>query len=188
MTSEPRPAAAGGALEARLAALEAAESIRALKARYASLADAKYTKLYRRQPDDVMRRVAWEQAACFTEDAVWEGGAEFGENLVGRARLFEWFMRSPWCFAVHYYASPVLHVEGDRATGHWRLWQMALRADTREAVLVAAVTSEAYVKAADGAWLHSRVRFEEIHMLPISAGPDPLAATFQALSARRIAE
>ncbi|MES2509768.1 MAG: nuclear transport factor 2 family protein [Pseudomonadota bacterium] len=166
--------------EKRLEALEAMESIRLLKARYAGLADDKYTKDYKRQPEARMIELAQLQAACFTEDAVWAGGSAFGADLVGRAQLAEWFGRSPWCFAMHYYGSPEISVKGDEAAGTWRLWQMALRADTHEALLLSAVTSEQYRRQPDGNWLHSRMLFEQVHMLPIAAGAFPLRSTFAA--------
>jgi len=161
-------------LEERLAQVEAVQAIQALKARYAALADEKYTASRERASDERMREVALLQAACFTEDAVWDGGADFGDRLVGRARLAEWFARSPWAFALHYYGSPELQVQGGTASGRWRLWQIALRAGDRQAVLLAATTEEAYARQPDGRWLHSRMRFTQVHLLPVGAGPDPL--------------
>lgn len=171
-------------LEHRLARLEAVEAIRTLKARYAALADAKYQDGYRRVDDDTMRRVAWEQALCFTEDAIWEGGQGFGESLQGRAQLHGWFQRSPWCFAVHYYGGANLQVDGDHAHGIWRLWQLALREDNREGVLLAATTHEDYRRDADGEWRCSRMRFAGIHMTSLGQGVLPLAATLAELDAR----
>jgi hypothetical protein len=176
---------AAGDLEARVARLEAGEAIRSLKARYAALADAKYTPAYERQPDTEMRRIAARQAMCFTEDAVWAGGEGFGQDLVGRAQLGEWFARSPWCFAVHYYGSPVIEVDGDHAQAEWRLWQLAMRADTREALLLAAVTHERYVRQADGGWLCDYMRFEHLHMTSLGTQRDALASTFALLDLKR---
>lgn len=172
-------------LSARIAQLEASEAIRSLKARYAALADAKYTPAYERQPDTEMRRIATRQAMCFTEDAVWAGGEGFGQDLTGRAQLAEWFARSPWCFAVHYYGSPIIEVEGDRAQAEWRLWQLAMRADTREALLLAAVTHERYVRQADGDWLCDYMRFEHLHMVSLGTQRDALASTFALLDLKR---
>lgn len=169
-------------LEQRVAALEAAEAIRQLKARYASLADQKYTAGYRRQPAVRMQQIAQAQADCFTEDAVWEGGAEFGASLVGRAALAAWFNRSPWCYALHYYGSPEISVTGDTASAHWRLWQIALRDQTKEALLLGATTYEQYARQPDGAWLVSRMRFEQTQMLPMDAGPFPLVTSFDQIN------
>lgn len=172
-------------LETRVAKLEAGEAIRALKARYAALADAKYTPQYDRQPDAEMRRVARLQTMCFTEEAIWAGGAGFGQNLVGREQLYEWFRCSPWCFAVHYYGSPVIEIDHGRARGTWQLWQIAMRADTREAVLLAGTTSERYARQSDGAWLCEFMHFDQIHMVSVGAGSDALASTFQLLDTKR---
>jgi hypothetical protein len=158
----------------RLHRLESIQAIQALKARYAGLADQKYTADRRRQPPERMREVARLQAACFTEDAVWEGGKGFGDDLVGRKLLEEWFNTSPWCFAAHYYGSPTIAVDGDTARGSWRLWQLALRDANQEAVLLAAQTDEEYARQPDGNWLHSRVRFSQMHILPMPFGANPL--------------
>ncbi len=169
-------------LEQRLVALEAAKAIRQLKARYASLADQKYTTNYQRQPPLRMEKIALAQAACFTEDAIWEGGAEFGASLVGRDALGQWFMRSPWCYALHYYGSPEISVEGDVASARWRLWQIALREQTKKAVLLGALTYEEYARDQQGQWLCSRMRFEQTQMLPIDAGAFPLVTSFEQIT------
>ncbi|MFJ1258278.1 nuclear transport factor 2 family protein [Cupriavidus sp. CuC1] len=175
----------GALIEQRLARLEAIEAIRALKARYAALADAKYTSGYERQGEEEMRRVAWQQALCFTEDAEWEAGDGFGNVLTGRERLYQWFQQSPWCFAVHYYGSPQFDINGRQATARWQLWQLALRKDTREAVLLAATTEESYRQESDDAWRCARMRFVQLHMTPLGDGHDPLVATLAELDRRR---
>ncbi|HEY1609713.1 MAG TPA: nuclear transport factor 2 family protein [Paraburkholderia sp.] len=172
-------------LPIRVARLEAESAIRALKARYAALADAKYTSDYQRVAPAEMQRLALAQAMCFTEDAVWAGGSGFGDDLRGRAELVDWFGRSPWCFAVHYYGSPLIEIDGDAARADWRLWQLAMRADTREAVLLAAVTHERYARQHDGAWLCSHMRFAGLHMTNVGAQGDALAATFAGLDRLR---
>lgn len=171
-------------IEQRLQAVESVQALHALKARYAGLADAKYTADRRRQPEARMRELARQQAECFTEDAVWQGGAGFGDDLSGRARLEEWFARSPWSFAVHLYGSPEILVEGDRATGRWRLWQMAVRDADRQAVLLAAVTEEHYLRQPDGAWLIDRMQFSQMHILPAGGGSDPLVSSLADIVAR----
>ncbi|CAN5578178.1 hypothetical protein BH09PSE5_BH09PSE5_20440 [soil metagenome] len=165
-------------LEQRIATIEALEAIRSLKAHYAALADQKYTPQYSKVPPAEMQRVARQQAECFTVDAVWDGGKDFGATLIGRDALTQWFNRSPWCFAVHFYGSPQIEVHGEKASGQWRLWQMALRDDTHEAVLLAGVTTEEYALQSDGRWLQSRMRFDQIHMLPVSDIPYPLSFSF----------
>lgn len=168
-------------LEQRLARLEAVAAIGQLKARYASLADAKYGADYRRQAAPDMLRIARAQAECFTEDARWDGGAGFGASLVGRAALADWFGRSPWCWAMHYYASPEIVVDGAHAQASWRLWQIALREPSGEALLLAAITHEEYARQPDGGWLCSRMRFEQTQMLPLDAQCFPLVTSFDQL-------
>lgn len=173
-------------LEARVARLEAIDAIRSLKARYAALADAKYTSDYQRQPPHVMREIALQQAACFTDGAVWIGGAGFGNDLAGRAALGEWFQRSPWRFAMHYYVSEALEVTGAmHATGTWRLWQLALRDDDARAVLLGAITEETYECTASGTWLISEMRFTQLHMMEPTDRMLPLASDFASLTALR---
>jgi hypothetical protein len=158
-------------LEARLARLEALQAIDALKARYARLADAKYTSSHQRVPPDEWRRIATLQAACFTEDAEWDGGAEFGGTLRGRAALTEWFERSPWRFALHFYVAPEIELVDDvRAQGSWRLWQVAVPADGSFPVVLAGTTRESY-GATSGQWLIERMRFEGVHTLDLGKSP-----------------
>ena len=173
-------------LEARVARLEAIDAIRSLKARYAALADAKYTCDYQRQPEHVMREIALQQSGCFTERAVWVGGAGFGNDLTGRDRLYEWFQRSPWRFAMHYYVSEALEVtDAFNAAGSWRLWQLALRDDDAHAVLLGAVTEEKYERASSGQWLISEMRFTQLHMMEPDDRMLPLASDFASLTALR---
>lgn len=168
-------------LEQQVARLVAIDAITALKARYARLADQKYTAAYQRVDADTMHQIACAQAACFTDDAVWQGGAQFGADLHGRAALAAWFERSPWCYAMHYYVSPEIDIGdgADHARARWRLWQLALRADTGQAVLLAGVTDEEYRRQPDGTWRCARMQFEQIQMLPVSDQAFPLMTTFR---------
>lgn len=133
-----------------------------LKARYAWFADSKYSIARKRQPRSSVDRAARAQANCFTVDAVWEGGKDFGARITGRTALFQFFRRSPWQFALHYYVAPIIEVHGDRARGWWRLWQVGIPRGKSEAVLLAAVTSEDYLRVR-GRWLHRVVRFEHFY-------------------------
>ncbi|MDN7179212.1 nuclear transport factor 2 family protein [Caballeronia sp. SEWSISQ10-4 2] len=175
-------------LAARVARLEALEAIRSLKARYAALADQKYMSTYQRQPDEVMIRIARQQAECFTVDAVWAGGAGFGDDLVGRDALENWFRKSPWRYAEHFYTGEHITMVDERKAGAtWRLWQLALRDDDAHAVLLAATTTETYERDYDGVWRISTMRFDQLDMLECGSGPLPLAATLVGLDAIRAA-
>ncbi|CAG9187576.1 nuclear transport factor 2 family protein [Cupriavidus pinatubonensis] len=173
-------------IEDRLHRLEAIDAIRALKARYAMLADAKYTPDYQRVGDKEMQDLASQQASCFTEDAVWKGSNGFGGDLRGREELSNWFMSSPWNFAIHYYVSPEIRVDDGHATATWRLWQLALRRDCDDAVVLAAVTDEGYRLEGDGGWLCSSMEFKQIHMATVGAGPGALAKSLDELSKHQI--
>ena len=61
-------------LAARVQALEDAEAIRRLEARYAELVDTRYAK-GAPKPADQIAPLASEIAALFTENSVWDGGA-----------------------------------------------------------------------------------------------------------------
>lgn len=161
-------------LEARLALLEARQAIADLKACYAQLADAKYTSAYQRVPPDEWRSLARQQAACFTEDAAWDGGPEFGGALIGREALAAWFARSPWRFALHYYVAPDLAFETpEKGAGTWRLWQLALPLDGAHPILLAGTTRESY-RLTPGGWLIASMRFEEIHTVDLGQMPAAL--------------
>jgi hypothetical protein len=189
-------------LEARVERLEAIESIRALKAHYGALADAKYSGDYRKLEGAALADIARQQAACFTEDAVWAGGNGFGGDLVGRAAIERWFLASPWRFAMHYYVSASLNVDVPRgeAQANWRLTQIALReggnanadenADENAsagAVWLGAVTTEHYRREASGQWRIHYMKFETLHMMTLADGPLPIAGNFADLDALRAA-
>lgn len=162
---------AAGSLEDRLAKLEALHAIGELKSRYSELADAKYTSAHQRVGDDDWRKIAHMQAECFTDDAQWFGGTEFGGTLTGRAALAEWFARSPWRFALHYYVAPSLSVIGPgSAEGRWRLWQLGVPLDAQAPVLLAGTTFETY-RVVDGEWRIASMRFDEIHTVDLSLAP-----------------
>lgn len=173
-------------LDRRLARMEAVEAIRTLKAHYAALADLKYTAAYERVSDEVMAEVARDQAACFTEDAVWQGGAGFGSDLVGRDSIEQWFRRSPWRFALHFYSGERIDViDDDTAQASWRLWQIALRNDTARGVLLAAITTERYARLSDKKWRISHMKFESLQMIETGDNPLPFATQFAGLDAIR---
>ena len=108
--SEPAELAA---LRARLEALEAAEAIRRLKARYAELVDSRYEGGGPRPPE-ALARIAGEIAELFTDDAVWDGGGGLGVQRgheAIRARMAE----PTLLFSRHYFVNPAIEVTGDRA-------------------------------------------------------------------------
>src|SRR5690349_24045028 len=88
-------------LERRLQALEDAEAIRNLKARYAALCDEQYD--------------ADRIAMLFTEDALWESPG-LG-RFEGREAIRGFFRgaSSIFSFAIHYSLNGQIEVEGDAA-------------------------------------------------------------------------
>ena len=95
-------------LEAQIARLSAIEDIKQLKARYCSYCDRQY------DPDGL--------AGLFVEDGVWDGGPEFGRHA-GRAAIHAFFKGASGSivFAAHLVMNPIIEVDGDRASGQWRL-------------------------------------------------------------------
>lgn len=167
----------GFPLHTRLARVEAVQAILNLKARYGALADQKYTQDYQRQPDEVLKRKAWEQAMCFAEDATWHAGASFGGDIQGRQALFAWFARAPWQWAAHFYGSPIIEVMDERrARAQWRLWQLALKEGSTQAVMVIGTTEETYSCDEDGNWLHQSMRFTELQTLLLKDGMTTIAS------------
>jgi hypothetical protein len=142
-------------LEERVANLEAIEEIKKLKAFYAWCADRKYTDDHERQPPAELDRVSREQASVFTEDAIWDGGPNFGV-FVGKEAIYENLRSGPWKFAVHMFLLPHIEVQGDQATGRWVIWETATLAKDDTAIFLAATVEEEYVKV-DGRWLVKKV-------------------------------
>ena len=92
-------------MERRLQALEDAEAIRNLKARYAALCDDQY------DADGI--------AALFTEDALWESPA-LG-RFEGREAIRGFFRGASgiFSFAIHYSLNGHIEVEGDTGRARW---------------------------------------------------------------------
>jgi uncharacterized protein (TIGR02246 family) len=127
-------------IAARLARLEAIEEIRQLKHRYCQHCDRGY------EPDAI--------TALFTEDAVWDGGA--GGKAVGRAAIRAFFVAASgnYPYAAHLVTNPIITVDGDTATGAWRmLMPCVMNAAGREvSALSCAEYNETY-RRVDGHWL-----------------------------------
>jgi ketosteroid isomerase-like protein len=132
-------------LEVRLQRLADIEEIKLLKARYAAACDNDY------DADAI--------AELFTEDAVWDGD-KFGKSE-GRENIRGFFRRAPdiFSFAIHNVMNPRIEVEGDHATGQWYLLQPATREPGGQAVWLAAVYRDEYVRV-NGKWLFRSLRVE----------------------------
>jgi hypothetical protein len=148
-------------IELGLDATSGIVAIQQLKARYADAADAKYGPGYGRADAHSVASAARRQAECFTQNARWIGGAGFGGDISGRSALVAFFADPPWKFATHLYGSPIITVDGERAHGSWRLWQLGVPSDDPAPVLMISRTEEHYVHTPEG-WLHDYVRFTRI--------------------------
>lgn len=128
-------------LEKKIQWLTDIEEIKQLKARYAYACDDDYN------PETL--------APLFAEDAIWDGG-DLGK-AEGRQGIHEFFgaASSLVPFAVHQITTPVIEVDGDKATGKWFLWQPWVYGET--ALWMSANYSDEYVKV-DGQWLFKHVK------------------------------
>ena len=101
-------AMAKASLELQIARLIAIEDIKQLKARYCEYCDDRYN------PEGV--------SSLFVDDAIWDGGPEFG-RYVGRSAIRQFFagLSSHIVFGAHLVMNPIIEVDGTTATGRWRL-------------------------------------------------------------------
>jgi hypothetical protein len=145
-------------LEDRLQAVEDHQAICALKAFYAHCADAKYTGDHRRKPQSEIDAITRRRVeATFTEDAVWDGGLQFGIRD-GREAIYNHLRAGGWNFALHYFVSPVITLSGDTAHGSWMLWQPCTLTKDDRAMLMSAITEDDYVRTPEG-WRMRRMQF-----------------------------
>jgi uncharacterized protein (TIGR02246 family) len=142
-------------IEERLRVLEDIEEIRKLKARYAAACDDNY------DADAI--------AALFTEDALWDGGSLGKAD--GRAAIRKFFSRAAefFPFAIHNVMNPIIEVEGDRATAQWYLLQPATMAKGNQAVWLAAVYHDEYVRH-DGRWMFKKLSVKPHFLTPYEEG------------------
>ncbi len=154
------------ALERRLAAVEDAEAIRNLKARYAALVDDRYARGRPREAP-ALETLARKIAALFTEDALWDGGQALG-RCRGREAIYERFRQPTLHFSWHYFVKPRIEVEGDAARATWDVLAPCTTRDDRPHWM-AGVEEDAY-RRVDGQWLHSRMQLRVVFMAPHDRG------------------
>jgi len=145
-------------VEARLARLEAAEQIRALKARYCELCDSGYD--------------ADNLAELFVEDAVWDGGSQLGRHE-GREAICRFFQSMPAMisFAIHHVSNPFITVSDDAksAKGRWYLFQTATTAPEGRAIWFAATYEDEYIRVGDS-WFFKEVLLKRRFVAPYERG------------------
>lgn len=145
-------------IEDRLRRLEDHEAIRSLKAFYAKCADSKYTDDHRRKPQAEIDAITRRQVdTVFTEDAIWDGGSQFGE-IRGRDAIYAHLRAGRWSFSMHYFLNPHIELDGDKAHATWMLWQPCTFEDGDRAMLMSATTEDDYVRTRAG-WRLKRYRF-----------------------------
>jgi hypothetical protein len=131
--------------------------IRRLKVRYAGLCDAQYD-----DPDGL--------AALFTDDAVWDGGSDFGVHQGKQAiRAFFTGVSKQIAFALHYMVGHAIDIapSGHEASGTCYLWMPATM--NGRAVWLAATYNNRYRKVG-GQWLFSQVKVNVAFMTPYETG------------------
>jgi ketosteroid isomerase-like protein len=124
-------------LEHRLQAVEDAQAIQNLKARYAAYCDDNYN------PDGI--------AALFTENAVWE--SQGLGRYEGREAIREFFRGAShiFSFAIHYSLNGQIEVQGDTARAQWYLFMPCTMAEGNQAMWRAGIDTEEYVRV-QGEW------------------------------------
>lgn len=145
-------------LEDRIRRLEDRAAITGLKSYYAKWADAKYTDDHRPKPQDEVDAACRRQVSVFTEDAVWDGGLQFGV-IRGREAIYDHLRAKRWSFAMHYFLNPAIELNGDTAHAYWMLWQTCTFAENNVPVFMAATTDDDYVRTREG-WRMQRMTFK----------------------------
>lgn len=140
-------------LTRRVQALEDAEAIRRLKARYAELVDSRYAKGAPKSATEIAP-IAAAIAALFTEDAVWDGGA-LGV-CSGRAAIRDRMAAPTLHLSRHYFVNPDIRLDGDRAHGRWELLAPCTSRENQP-MWMAGVEDDDYERV-DGVWLHARMK------------------------------
>ena len=133
-------------LEEQIRRLTAIETIKKLKAQYCAYCDNQY------DPDGL--------ASLFVENAIWDGGDEFGRHE-GRKAIREFFsgVSGNILFAAHLVMNPIIEVSGERATGKWRLIMPCTVADSNgvaEAKWLLSHYDEEY-SFSDNCWLFNKM-------------------------------
>jgi hypothetical protein len=156
-----------GALERRLAAVEDVQAIERLKARYAELVDARYSR-GAVVPAERLAEVAGQIAELFTEDGVWDGGRALGVAR-GRAEIAARMREPTLLFSWHYFLKPRIEVTGpDAARARWDILSPCTTKDGRPHWM--AGTEDDEYRKAGGRWLHSAMKLTVVFLSPHATG------------------
>ena len=142
-------------LESRIRAVEDADAIRNLKARYAELCDDDYN------PDGI--------AALFVDDAVWESGP-LG-RFEGKESIRGFFPggSETFTFTIHYSLNSQIDVTGDTARARWYLFMPCTVGEGDQAMWRAGIDDEEYVRV-DGHWMFKSKKSTGIFNTPFDSG------------------
>jgi hypothetical protein len=133
------------------------EAIKTLKHQYCAFCDDNYN------PESI--------AGLFVEEGTWDGG-DFGRHL-GRDAIRKFFQNAPktLSFAAHQVMNPILKINGDSATGEWKLLQPCT-VETRNgprAMWLAANYHDTYVRTAAG-WKFQSLKVTSLFFTPHEDG------------------
>lgn len=144
-------------LAAKLQRLEDLDAIKTLKHQYCAYCDDHYN------PDGI--------AGLFVEDGIWDGG-DFG-RYAGREAIRRFFRGAPkvLSFAAHQVMNPIIKLDGDRATGEWKLLQPCTLegAQGPRAMWLAANYHDEYVRTPSG-WKFKQLTVESLFFTPHEDG------------------
>ena len=153
-------------LEHRLDAAESVLAIQDLKARYAAVVDARFAKgtvVERGTLDDLARRAA----DLFCEDGVWDGGPGLGVAR-GRAEIATRLAAPTLVFSRHFFVTPRIEVDGERATGRWELLSPCTNSGGASLWMVGA--EDDVYRRVDGMWLHESMTLTTYFVSPAGEG------------------
>jgi uncharacterized protein (TIGR02246 family) len=110
-------------------------------------------------------------AACFTEDGTF--GNPHEKPLEGREAIRNFFKSTPekYPFAIHHVCNPIIEVDGDQATGIWKLFQPCTMngSDGARAMWIAGNYFDTYARR-DGKWLFHKVLVDLKYVTPFEDG------------------
>ena len=137
--------------------LEDLEAIKTLKHQYCAYCDDSYN------PEGI--------AGLFVENGIWDGG-DFG-RCEGREAIRKFFQKTPavMSLAAHQVMNPIIKIDGDRATGAWKLLQPCTlegKAGPR-AMWLAANYHDEYVRTPAG-WKFQQLKVTALFFAPHAEG------------------
>jgi hypothetical protein len=155
-----------GRLERRLDAAESVLAIQELKSHYGALVDARFTRGAVVDPV-TLGQLARRTAELFCEDGTWDGGPGLGVAR-GRDEIAARLAEPTIVFSRHFFVSPRITVDGDRATGRWELLSPCTRPDGTSLWMAGA--EEDVYRRVDGRWLHESMALTTYFVAPAGEG------------------